>query len=381
MDNSLEELSDEELSCWLAFSYLSGAGIGTRKIAALYEKLNSLIPVWEGTRKVLESLSMFTPQMIDKFMEKRDAIDPAKLLQEVREKEVTAYPLCHPDYPYRLKQIFDPPAVLYIKGKLPEDSFDHAIGVVGTRRPTSYGQRLAKDVATGLAGSGVLVVSGMAIGIDSYVHRATIEAGGKTVAVVACGVDQCYPSSNKPLYEMLVSGDHGAIVSEYFPGVKPETWRFPARNRIISGLSQAVVVVEAGEKSGALITARLSFEQNRQVFAFPGRVDSPSSVGTNHIIAKNMAHLVTSYEDVLKELNWVAAPVTEEKVQVVELFGREKEIYELLSREPMHFDVLCERTGIAPGELSASLTMLELAGVVSRSPGDWYAKETVSGTA
>jgi DNA processing protein len=376
MDTTLDQLSDEELSCWLAFSYLSGAGIGTRRIAALYEKLNSLIPVWEGTRKVLESLSMFTSEMIDKFLEKRDAIDPAKLLKEVRDKGIQAYPLCHPDYPYRLKQIYDPPAVLYVKGQLPVDTFDHAIGVVGTRRPTSYGQRIAKEVAAGLAGNGVLVVSGMAIGIDSYVHRATIEAGGKTVAVVASGVDQCYPSSNKPLYEMLVSGQHGAVVSEYFPGVLPEAWRFPARNRIISGLSQAVVVVEAGEKSGALITGRMAFEQSREVFAFPGRIDSPASVGTNNLIAKNMAKLTVSYEDVLKELNWVSSPKLGEHVQVVELFGREKEIYELLSNEPLHFDVLCERTGIAPGELSASLTMLELAGVVNRQPGDWYARES-----
>ncbi len=375
MDHALDQLTDEELSCWLAFSYLSGAGIGTRRIAALYEKLDSLIPVWEGTRKVLESLSMFTPDMIDKFLEKRDAIDPQKLLEEVRSQGIEAYPLCHPNYPFRLKQIYDAPCVLYVKGKLPPEAFDYSIGVVGTRRPTAYGQRIAKEVSAGLAGSGVLVVSGMAIGIDSYVHRAAIEAGGKTVAVVASGVDQCYPSSNKPLYEMLVSGEHGAVVSEYFPGVKPEPWRFPARNRIISGLSHAVVVVEAGEKSGALITARMSFEQSRDVFAFPGRIDSPTSIGTNHLIAKNMAHLIVSYEDVLRELNWVASPKLSDKVQVVELFGREKEIYELLAAEPLHFDVLCERTGIAPGELSASLTMLELAGVVSRQPGDWYSRE------
>jgi DNA processing protein len=220
----------------------------------------------------------------------------------------------------------------------------------------------------------------MALGVDSLAHWGAIEANGRTVAVLGCGVDVCYPSSNKPLYKSLTEADDQAVVSEFLPGTKPETWRFPARNRIISGMSQALVVVEAGESSGALITAQMAFEQNREVFAIPGRVDSPMSIGTNGLIARNMAHLCRNYMDIMNEMDWVASARGEKLPAVVELYGREREVFELVSPQPVHFDYLLEKTGMNTGELSATLTMLELAGVVARLPGDWYARETQGAT-
>jgi DNA processing protein len=276
-------------------------------------------------------------------------------------------------YPYMLRQIHDPPSVLFVNGNLRESDFHHVIAIVGTRSPSSYGQKLAKDVSRGLAHSGAVIGSGLAIGVDSYAHWGAIEGGGRTIAVVATGPDICYPTSNRRLMKAIVDG-HGVILSEYFPGTKPEKWHFPARNRIVSGLAKGIVVVEAGENSGALITARLGFEQNRDVFAFPGRVDSPMSAGTNLLIQKNQAHLVRNFGDVLDALQWVQTSVRE-VTTVVELFGREKEIYEMLSNEPTHFDVLVERSGMTAGEMSATLTMLELAGVIARHPGDWYSRQ------
>ena len=162
---------------------------------------------------------------------------------------------------------------------------------------------------------------------------------------------------------------------KYFPGTRPQPWHFPARNRIISGLTPAVAVIEAGESSGALITAHIAFEQSREVFAIPGRIDSPTSIGTNNLIAKNIAHLFRNAADILKEMQWVSKSPETETATIVSLQGRELEIYELMSAEPVHFDYLIEKTGMNTGELSAILTMLELAGVVSRLPGDWYARE------
>lgn len=374
----MKYVADEELAAWMAFAQL-GIGWGTKLILSIYEHTGSLAFAWQANSAQLR----FVPSLkgldhqVSKFLERRKQINPERLLQVAAEKGVDAIPLCDQRYPHRLKQISDAPLVLYIKGRLSAQHLKHAVAVVGTRRPTSYGQKMTKEIAGGLAANGVTIVSGMAIGVDSFAHRAAIESGAQTIAVLGCGADVCYPSSNRPLYEMLATGEHGAVVSEYFPGMKPETWHFPARNRIIAGLSEAVVVTEAGESSGSLITAKLAFEYSREVFAVPGRVDSPLSAGTNSLIANNQAQLVTGYQDVMHSMNWACSQASAGRGQstgVVELFGKEKQLYDLLSVEPMHFDVLCERTGMAAGELSATLTMLELAGVVVRHPGDYYSR-------
>ncbi len=368
--------TEEEQAYWLAFDSLSGSGSGfsAKKLTIMYERLLSLKPAWHASRDTLREIPGFTNESIDNFIEKRKTVDPERVLESLKKAGIRAYPLMHPEFPFRLRQIHDPPLVIYMKGHLRPDDLQHSCAIVGTRQPTSYGQRLAKEFGRDLARSGVAVISGMAVGVDSLAHWGAIEGGGKTAAVLATGVDVCYPSSNKPLYSKLTQDELGVVVSEFRPGTTPEPWRFPARNRIISGLSQAVAVIEAGETSGSLITARLAFEQSREVFSVPGRIDNPMSKGTNSLIAKTIAHLCTGYEDIMKEMMWVPAPV-KTIPNVVELYGKEREVYDLVSNEPVHFDVLCERSGIDPPELSAALTMLELAGVIIRHPGDWYSKQ------
>jgi DNA processing protein len=367
--------TEEEQSYWLAFDQLSGPGLGAVKLRSLFELHHSLKPIWHADRDMLIGTKALSRDGIEQFLQKRKEIEPAEILAKLKNTDIKAFPLMHPSYPFRLREIFDPPLVLYMRGELSPEDITHAAGVVGTRKPTSYGQRLAKEFARSLSGAGVAVISGMAIGIDSLAHYGAIEGGGKTVAVLACGVDVCYPSSNRPLFQKLVEGRFGAVVSEFAPGTRPEQWRFPARNRIISGLSEAVVVIEAGETSGSLITAKIAFEQNREVFAVPGRIDSVASKGCHKIIKEQTAQLCTGVDDVMEKMRWVSVKLGREVPTVVQLFGREKEVFELLSNEPMHFDHISERSGIPAPELSATLTMLELAGVVTRHTGDWYSRD------
>jgi DNA processing protein len=376
--NSDDLWTDEEQAHWLAFDQLSGPGLGVQRVKLLYDRMLTLTAAWTASRDQLRSLGIINLDVIDAFIEKRKSIDPAALLAQVRKENVQAYPLYHPLYPMRLREIHDPPIILYINGRLTPDDMLYAVGVVGTRRPSSYGQKFSKEISKNLAMAGATVVSGMAVGVDSLAHWGAIEGGGKTVAVLGCGPDVCYPSSNRPLFKALTSGEHGAVVSEFFPGTKPEPWRFPARNRIISGLSKGLAVIEAGETSGSLITAKLAFEQNREVFALPGRVDNPMSRGTNKLIGSHTAHVLTSHEDILNELRWASAPSSGQVPMMVELYGKEKDVFELISSEPVHFDHLIERSGLQSGELSATLTMLELAGMVERLPGDWYSRQTTS---
>lgn len=363
----------DETAHWLAFDRLE-AGLGAKKIKAIYEYFQTLKAAWTASKTELEETKQLTEGEIANILEKRKRISPQDLMDRLIKSGARALPLHHPLYPPKLRHIFDPPLVLYLLGNLTPEEMFHSVGIVGTRRPSSYGQKNAKEFSKYLASQGANIVSGMALGIDSLAHWGAIEGGGRTVAVLGCGPDICYPPTNKPLYKALVSGEHGAVVSEYFPGTQPDSWRFPARNRIISGMCDAVLVVEAGETSGSLITADLAFSQNRQVFAIPGRIDAPMSKGTNGLIQSVKGQITTSPEQILKEMNWVASPQGRNIPTVVELYGREREVFELLSAEPVHFDVLCEKTGMQAGELSATLTMLELAGVISRLPGDWYEK-------
>jgi len=368
---------DEEVAAWLAFDRTVGLGIGIKRIEKLFEYFGSLKDAWKSTARELENVHSFDKELIAAFFEKRATIDPEKLLETCKKAKVNPYPYYHLDYPQLLRHISDPPIVLYVRGSLHPDHFNYSIGVVGTRKPTAYGKMVAKDFGIGLARRGVTVVSGLAVGVDALAHWGAINEGGRTIGVLACGPDVCYPSSNRLLYEKLITGEHGAVVSEFFPGTKPEPWHFPARNRIISGLARGVVVIEAGEESGALITAEISYNQGHVPFAVPGRIDNPMSAGCNRLIKQQKATLVTCVNDIMLELNWQSAPNAESAPPtVVQLFGRENEIFELVTAEPVHFDHLCYKSGMASGELSATLTMLVLAGIVTRHPGDWYSRSS-----
>jgi len=290
-------------------------------------------------------------------------------------------------YPPALKQIYDPPPVLYIKGSLTRED-NLAISIVGSRLCSLYGQEQASRFAHFLSSAGFTICSGMARGIDSAAHQGALSAGGRTIAVQGCGLASVFPPENKKLFELIA--ESGACISELPLGYEPLSENFPPRNRIIAGLSLGTIVVEAGLRSGALITARAALENNREVMAVPGKIDSPLSKGTHQLI-KQGAKLIESVEDVMEGLGYIgeqledhvstAAERAGERVETplfdikaLKLSGPEKTIYECLHKEPLHIEEIIADTDLAAGSVNAGLVSLRLKGLIKQLPGSLFVK-------
>ncbi len=300
--------------------------------------------------------------------------DPFRIEAEqelVRLQAMGAGLLVHdaPGYPDLLRQTFQPPPLLFAQGRL-EFLNCNAVAMVGSRAATSYGLRIAETLAAGLSAAGVVVVSGLALGIDAAAHRGALHAGGGTIGVLGCGLDVVYPQLNKKLYDQI--REKGVLVSEYPLGTRPDAFRFPARNRIIAGLSRGVIVVEAARKSGSLITAEMALDQGREVFAVPGQIDSFKSVGT-HWLLQQGAKLVHSLDDILEELSGVVHPLAGETRAVdICAVDLEPEAAALLARiEPyvMGRDELIAASGLGAARVAELLLLLELDGLVEIVPG------------
>ncbi|MCK4728399.1 MAG: DNA-processing protein DprA [Desulfobacterales bacterium] len=275
------------------------------------------------------------------------------------------------DYPTLLRHIHDPPPVLYVCGKLHSDSLN--IAIVGSRNATSYGRTVTERLSGGLARRGFTVVSGMARGIDAAAHIGALSAGGKTIAVLGCGLDTVYPAENKSLFYRIA--ESGAVISEFPFLTPPEAHNFPVRNRIISGLALGTVIAEATHKSGSLITARLAAEQGREVFAVPGSITSFKSMGTHGLI-KQGAKLVEHVDDIVEELNIsrpIPSMITREE-PAISLTSEEKKIIDELSPYPVHIDKLVRHLSLSAAQVSSLLLQLELKGLVTQSPGKLFAR-------
>jgi DNA processing protein len=297
------------------------------------------------------------------------------LLERMESAGIAYFSREHERFPALLKEIPDPPVGIFCIGTLPPDN-THKVAVIGSRKCSEYGLMAARMLAKPLARAGVIIVSGMARGVDSMAHRGALEGGGKTIAVLGCGVDVCYPSENKNLREEIIA--NGCVVSEYPPGTRPMPAYFPARNRIISGLSRGVVVSEAGNKSGTLITVDQAIEQGREVFAVPGNISSRLSEGTNRLISDG-ATPVSDFKDIL--LNLGISPEEEndtkpvaEKISKKLLAQEEKLVYDSLCFEPTSIDTLIEATGSETGKLLLLLAQLEIKGLVKKLHGSRYIK-------
>jgi len=290
-------------------------------------------------------------------------------------------------YPPALKQIYDPPPVLYIKGSLSRED-NLAISMVGSRRCSLYGQEQASRLAHFLSSAGFTICSGMARGIDTAAHQGALSAGGRTIAVQGCGLENIYPPENKKLFELIA--ESGACISELPLGYEPLSENFPPRNRIIAGLSLGTIVVEAGFRSGALITARAALENNREVMAVPGKIDSPLSRGAHQLI-KQGAKLIESVEDVMEALGYIGEQLEDhvstaaEKaaksietplfdIKELKLSGPEKTIYECLKKEPSHIEEIIADTDLAAGSVNAGLVSLRLKGLIKQLPGSLFVK-------
>ena len=271
------------------------------------------------------------------------------------------------EYPALLRQTYDHPPFLWVRGRLRAED-EHAVAVVGTRRPTDYGSRVTRGLAADLARAGITVVSGLAYGVDVLAHRAALEAGGRTIAVLGSGVDRIYPGHHARLAGEIVQ--NGALVSEFPMGTAPDAPNFPRRNRLISGISLGTLVVEAFATGGALITAREALDQNREVFAVPAAIDNDAGRGTNQLIRDSQAKLTTCVEDVLVELGLEhLVPPSSPEARREPLSAQEQRIYDALTDQPAHVDLLCERIGEPPALVLAHLLSLEIKAYVRQLPG------------
>lgn len=299
---------------------------------------------------------------------------PKKVQQDralARKNGVRIITFSDPDYPTLLRHIHDPPPVLYVFGRLYADSLN--IAIVGSRNATSYGRTVTERLSNALAQRGFTVASGMARGIDSAAHIGALSAGGKTIAVLGCGLGTVYPAENKSLFHRIAK--NGAVISEFPFLTPPDAHNFPVRNRIISGLALGTVIVEATHKSGSLITARLAAEQGREIFAVPGSITSFKSMGTHHLI-KQGAKLVEHVDDIVEELN-MARPIESIDIKeepAISLTPEEKKIIDELSPYPVHIDKLVQDLSLSAAQVSGLLLQLELKGLVTQSPGKLFAK-------
>jgi len=365
----------KEIFYWLALSLVPG--VGSILFKRLLERFKTPEAVFRAAAKELsavEGLGEKVAQAIREGPFEKKVERELYLLEKVGGRILT---LGDENYPKRLKDIYDPPPVLYVRGALRKQD-ELAISIVGSRKTSPYGRWFTERVSRELVQQGVTIVSGMARGIDSVAHQGAISEGGRTIAVLGCGVDIVYPRENRKLFEQVI--DHGAVVSEFPMESPPEAGHFPKRNRIISGLSLGVVVVQAGKDSGSLITANYALEQGRDVFAVPGNVGAESSQGTNQLI-KEGAKLVESSEDILQEIlpQWRRDEKTISEVEERErgLSEEEKALYAILGDTPLHIDAIIRETHLDPGKISSLLLNLELKGMVSQWPGKSFTKKMV----
>ena len=359
-------MKSEELKYWLAFNKVPR--IGRVRIGMLEAHFGTLEQAWRAGLTELTAAGLDS-RTATTVATRKLRIDPDAELEQVVKAGIRAYTWHDDEYPARLKEIYDVPPVLYVRGELSPDD-ERSIAVVGTRKPSAYGREVAYQLTQDVAKSGVTIVSGLALGIDAVAHQAAVDAGRRTIAVLGSGVDVIYPWRHAKLVERIV--ENGAIVSEHPSGTRPSAQHFPRRNRIMSGMTLGTVVIEAGEKSGALLTAHHALEQNREVFAVPGNVFAPTSRGTNRLIRDSAAKLVIDYKDVLQELN---LSYVGEQIEMAAHFpedDNEAALLGFVTYDPVHIDEVVRSSGMDISLVSGALAMMELKGVVRQVGGMNY---------
>lgn len=347
-----------------------------RKAFFLLKHFQTAEAVFFASEKEIRAVLKGSAKWIDNLIAQRDAEQLEDWILELEEKEIFFYSYFHPLYPKLLKEIYDPPLGIYVKGILPDDEIDK-IGVVGARRCSAYGLETAHRITKDLGKTNVVVVSGMARGIDAMAHKGIMDGGGKTIAVLGCGVDVCYPMENERLMQQIIG--NGCVISEYPPQTKPISYHFPQRNRIISGLCKMVVVVEAGKKSGTLITADLALENGRDVFVVPGNVTSRFSEGTNNLI-KQGCPIITEYSDILFALGIsYQKEETEKYYQTVleNLEPFEKEVFLLIdTQNPITAEEITRKLHRNIEEIQYILSLLEISGYIHKRKQAGYIRDT-----
>lgn len=362
---------DDTLLFWLGLGSIPGVGRSTfRKLINHFGSPERALSAPHNRLKEIKRLSDKVINNIISFPWREHAEqDIAKAV----EMNIDIFTMNDPDYPEHLKKISDPPVYIYVKGILTPEDYN-ALAIVGTRQPTHYGRTITHRLSYDLAAAGLTIVSGLARGIDTQAHRGALSAKGRTIAVLGCGIDIAYPPENKDLIDEIAH--NGAIITEYPFGTKPESGRFPARNRIISGLARGTVVVEAAEDSGSLITANNAVEQGRKLFAVPGNIGHTASRGTNNLIKKG-AILIEAAADVLDILG-LSRSVKQSIAQqapLPRLTRDEEEVFRHITNEPKHIDSILNEVGGTAGKLGGILISLELQKLVKQCPGKFFIRQ------
>ncbi|OQY21702.1 MAG: DNA protecting protein DprA [Anaerolineaceae bacterium 4572_32.2] len=354
-----------DLRYWVGFNIVRG--IGPVRLRALLDYFGDVERAWRAPAEALRSAGLDS-RSLKNLLQVRGQRNLDRELERIEAAGARALTWESAHYPHLLREIHDPPSVLYVKGTLTEEDA-WAIAVVGTRRASVYGREVTRQLTQALARNGITIVSGLARGIDSEAHRAALEAGGRTIAVLGCGIDRVYPPENRKLAQQIIA--RGALVSSYPLGTPPEGRNFPARNRIISGLSLGVLVTDAGTRSGALITTDFAAEQGRDVFAVPGSVLARGSVGTNALI-QDGAKVVLKPEDILEELNLTMVAEQSKARQVLPADETEEALLDHLSTEPTHVDELQQQLELPIAQVTSTLALMELKGMVRQAGGMKY---------
>jgi DNA processing protein len=357
----------DEKAYWIALNKVTG--IGAVRMAALLAVCGSAAAVWQASIYDLKAAGL-DRRSLENLLNARRQVDVAAEWERIQQAGIHVITLKDENYPANLSQIDAPPPLLYVRGSLqPSDLW--AIGVVGTRRASVYGREVAHTLSRALATHGITIVSGLAMGIDTVAHRAALDGGGRTVAVLGSSVDQIYPPENRGLAQRIM--EQGAIVSEYPLGTRPDAGNFPPRNRIISGLSKGVAIIEAGVRSGALITAKFAAEQGRDVFAVPGSILHPGSAGCNGLIQQGATPLL-SVDDILSQLNLEQVAIQRAAHTAIPADPLESRLLEHMSREPQHVDELVRQMAMPAPQVSGLLAVMELKGLVRQVGGMSYVR-------
>jgi DNA processing protein len=350
---------------WVGFNLVKG--IGAVRLKALLDAFGDAKSAWEASPESLREVGL-NAKLIDHLAKVRTSISLDDVWQNIQNQGITVLTWNDEGYPARLQEVSPSPPVLYVRGRLTME--DHwAVAIVGTRRITAYGRQVTEQIVSVLAHAGVTIVSGLARGIDGVAHKAALEAGGRTLAVLGSGVDKIYPPEHRKLAEQIM--EHGALISDYPPGTPPEASNFPPRNRIISGLSMATVIVEADLKSGALITAEFAAEQGREVFAVPGNVLAPQSRGTNRLI-QDGAHPLLDPHEILEVLDLTRISEHQTARMVLPSNATEAQLFGLLTHEPLHVDEIRAQVTLPIEQVISTLALMELKGMVRQVGGMRY---------
>jgi DNA processing protein len=362
---------EQERAYWLAWSQMSG--VGAVSLKKIYQHFGSLEKAWTAKAIAFGEIEGLNSK-VSTAIQTRTKIEPESLIAQHYQQNPFFWTPADADYPRLLLETPSPPPLLYYSGQIePTENQGIApmIGIVGTRNPSDYGQRWTKKITQALVNHGFAIVSGMAAGIDTIAHHSCLEAKGRTIAVLGTGVDTIYPYSNRSLHQRLQS--EGLIVSEYPAGTKPERGHFPARNRIIAGLCRAVIIIEAPQRSGALITARFANDFGRDVYVLPGSLDNPQSLGCLALLNSG-AQIILGIENLLEMLGTMPGldAIANSVKAVPQLEPSLEEIYQLINQESIPLDAIAEQLGKSTGEILAALSQLELMDLIVQLPGMRY---------